>query len=182
MSMKEDTKRFIKIAITLPDYFPGEIGKINDMLKSGQFDFVHIRKPDYDISQMRDLLKGIKLTLLSQIKIHSHFSLIDEFPGIGVHLNCRWSEIPENAISISKSIHSIEEISESDCYNYVTLSPIFDSISKPGYESAFILSEIKESISGKNIIALGGVTEEKIPLLKATGFYGCAMLGAAWQD
>lgn len=62
---------------------------------------------------------------------------------------------------------------------YATLSPIFDSISKQGYKAAFNFDELQSALSKLKlpVIALGGVTPEKIPLLTTLGFKGAAMLG-----
>lgn len=68
---------------------------------------------------------------------------------------------------------------------YVFLSPIFDSISKAGYEAAFTASRLQQAaadgiIDGK-VIALGGVTANNIPLLKEWHFGGAAFLGDVWS-
>ncbi|MDE6558551.1 MAG: thiamine phosphate synthase [Muribaculaceae bacterium] len=63
--------------------------------------------------------------------------------------------------------------------HYVTLSPIFDSISKTGYKSAFSISDLATIIPSLpiDVIALGGVRTKNFPLLKSLGFKGAAMLG-----
>lgn len=62
--------------------------------------------------------------------------------------------------------------------DYITLSPVFDSISKPGYTSV----EFGPLPSGVTVIGLGGVTTDRAVQLKARGFAGAAMLGAIpWQ-
>ncbi len=65
------------------------------------------------------------------------------------------------------------------------LSPVFDSISKPGYGSRFSTEELREA-AGKGLInakvyALGGVDPSRFAELEALGFGGVALLGAAWQ-
>ena len=69
--------------------------------------------------------------------------------------------------------------------NYVFLSPIFDSISKQGYRSAFDDATLKkasaEGIIGQKVVALGGVTRERVALLEKYGFGGAAMLGDIWR-
>lgn len=69
-------------------------------------------------------------------------------------------------------------------YDYVTLSPIFDSISKTGYHSGFDLDEVKCFLTAVdvNVIALGGVTEARLPRIREAGFYGAAMLGALFCE
>ena len=72
-----------------------------------------------------------------------------------------------------------------DSYDYLLLSPIFDSISKVGYRSAFSLEELERAaragIIDERVIALGGVTLEKIPILEALNFGGVAMMGAVYN-
>ena len=66
-------------------------------------------------------------------------------------------------------------------YDYVFLSPIFDSISKVGYNSAFTEDMLRDaSVKGiidEKVVALGGVTFEKISYLKELNFGGAAMMG-----
>jgi thiamine-phosphate pyrophosphorylase len=66
-------------------------------------------------------------------------------------------------------------------FDYVFLSPIFDSISKAGYKSAFTEEMLKEAsdkgIIDEKVVALGGVTFDKIPYLKKLNFGGAAMMG-----
>jgi thiamine-phosphate pyrophosphorylase len=69
--------------------------------------------------------------------------------------------------------------------NYLFLSPIFDSISKQGYCSNFSIELLREAqaegIIDNKVIALGGVTPRKQPLLESLGFGGYAMMGAVWK-
>lgn len=64
-------------------------------------------------------------------------------------------------------------------YDYLTLSPIYDSISKEGYKSSFERKDLENEIRNLpiDVIALGGVTPDKFEELKAIGFAGAAMLG-----
>lgn len=70
--------------------------------------------------------------------------------------------------------------------DYVFLSPIFDSISKSGYHSAFTLEVLQQAaahnIIDEKVVALGGVTPDKVKWLRQIGFGGAAMLGAVWGE
>lgn len=61
------------------------------------------------------------------------------------------------------------------------LSPIFDSVSKQGYTSAFTDNVLKQAskdgIIDNKVVALGGVTPDKINYLRQLNFGGAAMLG-----
>ncbi|MDE6340103.1 MAG: thiamine phosphate synthase [Muribaculaceae bacterium] len=173
--------QFLKIAITAEDFIEDEANLIMQVLDGG-VDFVHIRKPNATKKDILKLFASIDQKYFSRLKLHDNFEILNEICLGGVHLNSRNSIPPHNALSVSKSLHSIEELKECDKYDYVTLSPIFDSISKTGYLSAFNLDSLKEKIKNKNVIALGGVTPERFDLLQACGFAGGAMLGCVWGD
>ena len=68
--------------------------------------------------------------------------------------------------------------------DYVFLSPIFDSISKIGYESAFDDAEVLTAFlanSKQRVIAFGGVDADRIAICEELGFRGYAMLGDIWK-
>ena len=67
----------------------------------------------------------------------------------------------------------------------MSLSPIFDSISKVGYKSAFTEEELRkahhEGIINERVMALGGVTFDNIDKVLKMGFGGGMILGDAWR-
>jgi len=88
--------------------------------------------------------------------------------------------------SISRSCHSLAEVAEwKERCSYVSLSPIFDSISKQGYKSAFSREELLQArhdgIIDDKVFALGGITFSRIEEVKALGFGGAMILGDAWK-
>lgn len=171
--------KFKIIVITNEDEVDDEAEKIVALLDLG-VDYVHIRKPGLHIDDVKRLIEQIPYQYRSRIKLHGHFQLINEMNLGGVHINSRNSVAPYTAKSISKSCHTIDELSDVDGYEYVTLSPIFDSISKQGYIGRFDLDKITFFIDNKRVIALGGVSPDKFKLLKSKGFYGAALLGYIW--
>lgn len=172
---------FVKIAITRPEPYPyglvlNEAKRINSILENEEADFVHIRKPDSSFEILKELISEIDSKFYRRLKLHDHFSLLDSFELGGIHLNRR-NPIPyQEAKSVSKSIHTLEEIEEAKSFDYFFISPIFDSISKPGYKAYFDLKDLARRIKGTNAIALGGITPDKLPYLKSLGFKGAAML------
>lgn len=91
-------------------------------------------------------------------------------------------------LSVSRSCHSFEEVEaalDGGC-DYVFLSPVFDSISKPGYGSAFTPEQLQwaraRGIINRRVVALGGIDAENIPVAALCGFGGVAVLGALWGD
>ena len=89
------------------------------------------------------------------------------------------------AAMLSVSCHSLEELSAHKAkFDYLFLSPIFDSISKKGYSGRFTREQLLEArdngLIDKKIIALGGITAGNIPIIRELGFGGVAVLGSVW--
>ena len=133
------------IIITTPTFISHEAKYIDQLFEAG-IDLLHLRKPDSTPEECEQLLQKIDPKWYPQIVIHDHFELCEKYHLHGIHLNRRNSQIPENFQgSISRSCHSFEEVTESldntnpdfpkgpkPTFDYVFLSPIFDSISKMG--------------------------------------------------
>lgn len=168
------------IAITRPCFFEGEHNAICSLIDRGWWR-IHIRKPDADPASMARLLAAIPENYRHAISLHDHLHLADEYGLGGVHLNMRNPRPPLHWHGmVSRSCHSLEEVALYSRLDYLTLSPVFDSISKPGYKSRFDLSDLDPK-SLHNVFALGGVTHSLLPQLSAAGFAGAAMLSEAWK-
>lgn len=175
------------IAITLPYAIDEEVAIIRHLLADG-VDIIHLRKPDADISYCRGLLSQLSADERARIVIHDYWTLYEEFALRGIHLNRNVRTLPDQySGSRSRSCHSFEEVVryKNEC-DYLFLSPIFDSISKIGYSSAYSHDELQraadEGIIDERVVALGGVTPDKIPYLRSLGFGGVAMSGAIYRQ
>ena len=176
------------IAITKPDFFDSEAKQIISLLNSGKVDLVHIRKPQQQEQDVERLLNQLPQDLCSRLVIHDHFGLARRFALRGVHLNSRNPAPPEHwngAVSIS--CHSISELAicRQKDFAYMSLSPIFNSISKPGYNAAFTAEELEQArqqgIIDHRVFALGGVTFSNISNVLKMGFGGAMLLGDVWK-
>lgn len=174
---------FLRIGFTLPDFVEGEADRMVALLDSG-IGIMHIRKPGADMARFRALIKDIPESYHPRLRIHDHFDLINEFRLAGVHINSRNPVPPDGCTSVTRSCHSLQELDiplpDHRLPEYQTLSPIFDSISKPGYSSRFDIGTLSSYIKGRNVVALGGVTPDRFGLLEEAGFIGAAMLGCLW--
>ena len=170
----------LRIAITpvIPD-LNNEVEEICAILDEG-WDRVHLRHPDTTRENMVMILDTIPEEKRDRIVIHDHFDLSEVFPSIGLHLNRRSPKAPVSYNgSLSRSCHSVTEIKHYSGLSYVTLSPIFDSISKPDYSSTFSPEDLEQLQDiAIPVIALGGISPERIGALKRYNFSGFAMLGA----
>ena len=175
------------IVITLPYFFDGEAEQIVQLLHSS-VDLIHIRKPESKAEEVEKLIMSIPSEYYPRLVLHDHHDLAMKYHLHGVHLNGRNPQPPVGwEGSVSKSCHSLEEVKEwKEKCDYVSLSPIFDSISKQGYHAAFSSTEIEEAsrqgIIDKKVLALGGVTFNKIDDVLRMGFGGGMILGDAWKN
>lgn len=175
------------IVITLPYFFDGEAEQIVQLLHSS-VDLIHIRKPESKAEEVEKLIMSIPSEYYPRLVLHDHHDLAMKYHLHGVHLNGRNPQPPQGwEGSVSKSCHSLEEVKEwKEKCDYVSLSPIFDSISKQGYHAAFSPTEIEEAsrqgIIDKKVLALGGVTFNKIDDVLRMGFGGGMILGDAWKN
>jgi thiamine-phosphate pyrophosphorylase len=182
---------FSLIVITPEKKHPKEIEIICMLFKNG-LSTLHVRKPGLAKDELKTYLQEIPKQFHKRVVIHAHYELLKEFNLKGAHLT-EEAKISFNKVSflkkeklkiISASFHNYKDILKSRrIYEYVLLSPIFNSISKQGYKSNFDLDELKHLLKRKkNIIALGGIHSKNIKNLKKTGFYGAAVLGSIWES
>lgn len=179
------------IVITSPDFIPDEATLICRLFDCG-LDTLHLRKPDSSAEDCARLLDALPAALLPRIVVHDHFNLCRDYGLAGVHLNRRnpiappFAHTSDGFPTVSASCHSIAEAAERKVTaDYVFLSPIFDSISKQGYQSAYtdemLRAAATDGIIDSRVVALGGVTIDRIPLLREWHFGGAAFLGDVWQ-
>lgn len=178
---------FKTIVITKSAFLDGEAGCIASYLSRRNADFVHLRKPGASPQEMESLIREIPKEWHGRLVLHDHFGLAEAYGLYGVHLNSRNPLPPPGWTgSVSRSCHSLQEVEEwkGRC-DYVSLSPIFDSVSKPGYVSAFTPGEIAEAVArgviDGRVYALGGVTFARLGEVRAMGFGGAMILGDAWR-
>ena len=122
---------------------------------------------------------------MSRLTIHYNEPLARKYGLGGVHL--RIEELLAGAgegLRRSCSAHGWTEAERAATdADYVFLSPLFDSISKPGYHSAIDPAEAAERLRRRKgrIVALGGIRPANIARVRRIGFDGAAVLGAAWS-
>lgn len=168
------------IAITFPEFIPGEANDIRCLLDAG-WERVHIRKPGSMKSELENLLRQIPDRYYPMLSLHDHHDLASRFGLGGIHLNGRNPNAPDGWEGlVSRSCHSVSELREWSRLDYLFLSPVYDSISKPGYNGRFDLHELSHEKLDR-VFALGGVTPSRLPEIEAIGFTGAAMLSCAWK-
>ncbi len=174
------------IAVTSPDFLDGEVERIVSLLEHEGFWAVHLRKPGASQAQYVHMLDLLPESCIRRVVVHDHFELCRDYPLMGIHLNSRNPTLPLGYVGQrSCSCHTLEEVSlKKPMVDYLFLSPIFDSISKSGYLSVFSQETLQRAaacgVIDRKVVALGGVTADKVEWLHQLGFGGAAMMGALW--
>ncbi|HYV94863.1 MAG TPA: thiamine phosphate synthase [Chitinophagales bacterium] len=198
MSGNSHNGEFKLIVISSPEGFEHEIYDVQAMFKAGMQHF-HLRKPKFSTNTLRHYIERIDKKYHNRIVLHSHHELCIPFRLRGIHLTRRhlkknyiknWLQMKyikmrRPKIEITAGYHTITSFKiENPGYSYVFLSPIFDSISKVGYKSTFSQDSLEQMLhkTSYNVIALGGVDEDKIEQAKKWGFSGVAVLGSLWKS
>lgn len=182
------------IVLAAPSDMPKEQELVNSLFDNGLEHF-HLRKNYATEKQTEDFLIRINPKFMNRISLHQHFKLAQKFNVGGLHLKEEYFDQLEEAelndliqhatlkkLRISLSLHSVEKLKEVKArFNYIFLSPVFPSISKKGYSSTENLIKLPANIN-QEIIALGGINEERLPELSGKGFSGAGILGAIWEE
>lgn len=174
------------IVITTPQFFVVEHLIINALFDEG-LDTLHLRKPGSPAVLSERLLTLVKEEYRKRIVTHDNFYLKKKYGLEGIHLSSRNPELPAGYHgTVTCSCHTLDEVAQyKKMMKYLFLSPIFNSISKQGYDSAFDERTLRRAaasgiIDGK-VVALGGVNAGNIAQLREYGFGGAAVLGALWN-
>ena len=176
----------ILVAITTPKVTDDDAAIIVRLLNSG-IDIIHLRKPESTIEECRRVLERLDARYRSKIVVHDYPALYAEFSLKGIHLNRNITSYSDDYRgNRSRSCHTLGEVVRYKAdYDYLLLSPIFDSISKQGYRSGFSDEELRrasdEGIIDHKVIALGGVTPERFDYIRSLNFGGVAMMGSIYK-
>jgi thiamine-phosphate pyrophosphorylase len=164
-----------------------EIDVIVGMFREGLTHF-HLRKPDLNINEYRELIHQIPLEYHNRIVIHSHFELLNELNLSGYYLTTEDRKnlnLPKNGFTKSTFVNSFEELSELDGqYDYFIMGSIFKSISKPGlsihFKHDYLRTQFNLHKYQSDVLAIGGIKENTAEMAINYGFDGVVILGAVW--
>lgn len=177
------------IVISSPKTVNSEIEKVVKLFECGLKQF-HLRKPNFNSDEIINYLNKIPSEYHKHIVVHSNYHLAKGFGLKGIQVNQRSINAAlkyRNDFSyFGYSAHSFAEITEhKHLFTHFWISPVYDSISKTDYWSAFTFDDLVEFISENhdvNMIALGGIKESDCSKILNLGFKGVALLGAIWQN
>lgn len=184
------------IVISPESEYPKEAFWVSRMFEAG-LERYHLRKPGWSKEQLIDFVQQIHEKHWSRLVFHQSYELVGKLDLAGYHLKDnadalieaeRFRQVGRRSRSVSRSVHTLEAVySDSGNWDYLFLSPVFDSISKKGYRSKWTLEEIECVLNGDfdkpltKRYALGGVDISNVNQCLEIGFDGVAVLGAIWS-
>lgn len=174
------------IVLTPPQPVASREAICNTLLQDGLLR-LHLRLPGASREEYEAFIEKIAPEFRERVVVHDHYELVDRYGLRGIHLpeaRIAGFDRREEFRHVSVSCHSPEAIRQLPFrVEYAFLSPVFDSISKPGYGQAFdparLAAELREI--PVPVIALGGLDAGRLPQARKLGFSGGALLGYLWE-
>lgn len=178
------------IIISNPTALTNEAQIINHLFNEG-LRYFHLRKPNESEENTERLLAQVHPSFYPHIALHQHHQLASKFGINRLHFpelqrkQKQTSDLEKLKVAgfeLSTSIHQIEDLEQVSLFNQVFYGPIFNSISKIGYESKIPENfQLKNSKNSPNVIALGGITDQNLHKIKNMNFDGLTLLGFIWK-
>ena len=178
------------VVISQPHTVPEEAEIINGLFDAGM-ELFHLRRPGETKEKLEALLKKINDRYYPRIVLHQQHELGSKFNINRMHFTevyrLRQSEeslrqLVEEGQILSTSVHLPGDLHALlPVYSYSFLGPLFGSISKPGYTGR--IPPGYSLLPGEHKVrpvALGGIDESNIGLVRAKNFTAAALLGAVW--
>jgi thiamine monophosphate synthase len=177
--MRQD---FLLAVITAPASLPGEADYLEGLLEAG-LQKLHLRKPG---AELEDLLERLSPRWHSRLVLHGSRELASRYQIPQIHGSVREPLAGKDTvgeIAVSTSVHSWEEAKKlPEGIVYAFISPLFDSISKPGYMANSVLLRRPADPPRCRMIGLGGICEKAIGAMIRHGWDGAAVLGWLWEE
>jgi len=173
----------------------GEAVLVTKLFENGLETF-HVRKPKFSTRELEAYLKAIPRAYHSKLVIHSHHMLALKFDLKGIHLTkshkqrkwktsaqMRWLKFKKPGLLISTSFRKLASLfEETFAYDYVFLSPVFDSLTSK-YQSGFTEHSLKITFEKTKykVVARGGTDVNCLQKVDSIGFAGVAFYSALWN-
>lgn len=185
------------IVVSSPKKKDEEIVHVIRMFEAGLERF-HLRKPGVSKKYLKEFIEQIPKKYRNRVIIHSNHRYALRYKLGGIHISKKhrkkilslriklmWYRMRRPGLIVTRSCHKLGDLTNTKVsYNYVFLSPIYDSISantlSGGFNKRGLISSMEQS--PLKVVAMGGVIPERFQELADLGFYGFAMLGYIWNN
>ena len=128
----------------------------------------------------------------AKLLINTHLDVAKGTGADGLHRPATGPSVAEirrqfdREIIVGTSTHSLAEArrAQSEGADFITLSPIFETASKPGYGPALGLDELARICRAIDlpVYALAGITPERVEPCLAAGVHGVAVMGGIMRS
>jgi thiamine-phosphate pyrophosphorylase len=148
----------------------------------------HVRKPSWSRDALEAWLGHLPAAWRPRIILHHHHPLAAKLGLGGTH--DRDEEGNSGQLGYSRSCHHIDTLRLLlPLYGSLLFGPVFPSLSKSGYGPAadFPWDGLKSILKEKTpadarVLAIGGVTADRLARCRDLGFDGAAVIGAVWNE
>lgn len=176
-----------------------EISLIELMFRKGMQKF-HLRKPNYTTKDYETFLERLHPKFRKHIIMHSRHNMVLNYglKGINIGRNHKRTRLKtffkilkmkllyKNLVVTSEFDSMGQFLGSKYPYDYVMLSPVYDSVSKKGKRSKFNHRKLKKVLrnneSKYEVYAGGGITIDRIEKCNELGFDGVAVMGGIWES
>lgn len=186
---------FKLILISDEQFSEKEIPFIKWAFENG-LDRFHLRKRLASQEEINALLNAFDKDDLQKITVHYQHDLPSTLLlNIGLHYSLNYLqnsltraeilEMKKDSKNMSFSIHQINELDHlPKSFDYAFISPLFPSISKPGYYNTALSADLKtvSTLNKTKLIGLGGILPNHLKSIAQIGLNGAAILGSIWQS
>lgn len=136
-------------------------------------------------------LAGRLAVLPGRLFVNDRLDIALAVPSAGVHLG--HGSLPVDAARalnplwwIGRSVHDLAEAEAAitEGADYLVVGPVFETASHPGRRPLELenLTAIVEAAGELPVIAIGGISVERVQEVKLSGAYGVAAIRALWDD
>jgi thiamine-phosphate pyrophosphorylase len=146
----------------------------------------HVRKPSWTEPELEAWLRSLPVGWRPRLVLHQHHGLSANL-GLGGRHEKGDSQRAEGA---SRSCHDLVSLRRYlRSFGQVLFGPVFPSLTKAGYGPAkdFPWIELGTILRGRDersarVLAIGGVSAERLGRCAELGFDGAAVMGAVWSE
>lgn len=172
------------VVISPETLLAGEDAVLGGLLESG-LERYHVRKPRVDRGDLERWLTTLPAAWLPRLVLHQHHDL-----AAPLGIACHEPDRDVAAGGFSRSCHTLTGLRGLlGRYAQVFFGPVFASLSKPGYGPApdMAWTELSALLHARplpgstRVLAIGGVTADRLARCAELGFDGAALMGAVWS-
>jgi len=179
------------IVLTPPDTaFATEIDVVHQLFDAG-LEVLHLRKTGMNRQDYAAYIRLLDPAYHCRIALHQYHELAAEYGIDRLHFSEQHlagvqngaEQHEESGITLSTSLHLTAmpaQLPQRAAYAFV--SPVFDSISKPGYKAAAAVALPAKQKRNCKLVALGGINAQNCMDERLRDFDGIALLGGLWMD